>query len=74
MQIPNSNWHCLRHECAFTASEHVDEAGTFLQHAWCPRCFSEIDRMKEELKMYHDMDARIHELQNACIKVLSPEE
>jgi hypothetical protein len=35
-------------------------------------CFGEIDKMREELKMYHELDEKIRALQAACHTVLSP--
>jgi hypothetical protein len=53
-------------------ASHVDEANTMQYRAWCPVCLGEIDKMREELKMYHDMDNKIRELQAKLHEVLSP--
>lgn len=74
MELTNQKWYCIRHMCEkLHAIMYIDEAGTRHYEASCRRCLDEQDRLKEELEMYHNMDARIRDLQNAIITVLSPE-
>jgi hypothetical protein len=69
----SNKWYCLRHEGAgLQYSSHVDEARMIQHRAWCSVCFGEIDKMREELKMYHELDEKIRALQAACHTVLSP--
>jgi hypothetical protein len=70
MPFPNSRWRCLRHETLMKASVHVDEANETQYHAWCPGCYDDIDKMRLELKMYHDMDEVLRKLQSVVHEVL----
>ena len=75
MEFVNNRWYCTRHmSTKLMAHKWTDEGGNVHFEAHCPECLRIQLALSDELKMYHDMDARIRDLQNACIKVLSPEE